>query len=215
MRKLLQENKIFVVAYLGVLFSVLALKYFYSKEELFLSINATHSNWADLVFPFITFLGDGIMVILICAVLLFISFRYSVQLLIIYLISSQITQLLKRFVFYDFARPSKYFEGIANLHFVEGVELNKMMSFPSGHTTSVFALMAFFSLIAKNKAYSLLFLILACLAAFSRIYLAQHFLEDTIAGSVIGVFTAFAVSSWLTNSTWFNSDKLSKSLLRK
>lgn len=215
MRKLLQENKIFIVGYIVLLFSVLALKYFYSKEELFLNVNATHSGWADLIFPYITFLGDGVMVLLFCAFFLFIKFRYSIQLLIIYLISSQITQILKRFVFYDYPRPSKYFEGIAELHLVEGVELNKMMSFPSGHTTSVFALMAFLSLISRNKNYSIICLVFACIAAFSRIYLAQHFLEDTIAGSVIGVFTAFAVSTWLTKYNWFNSDKLSKSLLRK
>lgn len=215
MRKLLQENRIFLIAYMAILFFVLALKFFYTKEELFLNINEVHSNWADFIFPFITYLGDGVMVLLICVLFLFVKFRYSLQLLIIYLISSQITQILKRFVFNDFQRPSKYFEGIADLHFVEGVELNKMMSFPSGHTTSVFALMAFLSLISKNKNYSLLFLTLACIAAFSRIYLAQHFLEDTIAGSVIGVFTAFAISVWLSKYNWFNSDKLSKSFLRK
>jgi membrane-associated phospholipid phosphatase len=80
-----------------------------------------------------------------------------------------------------------------------------MMSFPSGHTTSVFAFMAFLSIITKNKLFSILYLLMAIFAAYSRMYLAQHFLEDVITGSIIGVVTAFVVTTLLNNFNWFQS----------
>jgi membrane-associated phospholipid phosphatase len=46
---------------------------------------------------------------------------------------------------------------------------------------------------------------MAIFAAYSRMYLAQHFLEDVIAGSVIGVLSAFAVMTLLSNFNWFQS----------
>jgi len=215
MRKLLQENRVFALSYLTVLIIVFSLKLFFSKEEIFLFVNSHHSPLADFIFPYITYLGDGITIIVISILLLWVRFQLAIQSVIIYIVSSEITQILKRFVFEDYARPGKYFEGIAELHFVEGIEIHKMMSFPSGHTTSVFAFITFLVLISKNKSYSILFLALACIAAYSRIYLAQHFLEDTIAGSLIGVFSAIVITLILENSKWFNSPKLKLSLRKK
>ena len=215
MRKLLQENKFFVIAYLLVLITVLGLKLFYSKEVIFLSINAHNSEFGDKFFPIITHLGDGITIIVLTILFLWISYRYSLLSLLIYTISSQIVQILKRVFFSSYPRPSKYFEGKADLHFVDGVRLHQMMSFPSGHTTSIFALMAFLAIITKNKYVGILYVIIACLVAYSRIYLSQHFLEDTIAGSMIGVLSAFIITYVLERYTWYKSSWLDRSLRKK
>lgn len=215
MRKLFQENKPFLVGYLIVLISVLILKLMYSKEVLFLTVNGNHNSIGDVVFPYVTYLGDGITIILFTLILLFFNYRKAILSLMIYVVSSQITQILKRTVFSEEPRPSKYFEGKASLHFVDGVQIHQMMSFPSGHTTSIFAFMAFLAIITKNKSIGILFLLIACIGAFSRIYLAQHFLEDTIAGSVIGVLSAFMITNILQKYKWYQSPALDKSLLRK
>lgn len=212
MRKLLQENKIFLIAYLAVLFTVLMFKLFYTKEEIFLFINAHNSPFGDSFFPMITHLGDGILIIVITILFLWISYRYALLSLLIYTISSQIVQILKRVFFSSFPRPSKYFEGKADLHFVDGVRLHQMMSFPSGHTTSIFAFMTFMAIITKNKTVGALYVIIACIVAFSRIYLSQHFLEDTIAGSIIGVLSAFTITYVLERYTWYKSSWLDRSL---
>jgi membrane-associated phospholipid phosphatase len=205
MRKLIQENKVFFIGYLLILMTVLSLFGLFGKEACFLFVNSNFSSVSDTLFPYITHFGDGITIVIFTIILVFVSYRMAIQSGMIYIISSQITQILKRTVFNDIPRPSKYFDGIANLHFVDGVEIHKMMSFPSGHTTSIFAFMAFLSIITKNKSISVLYLLMACLGAYSRMYLAQHFLEDVIAGSVIGVLSAFAVMTLLSNFKWFQS----------
>ncbi len=215
MRKLLQENKFFVIAYLTVLVSVLILKLFYSKEVIFLSINAHNSAFGDMFFPIITHLGDGITIIILTILLLWVSYRYSLLSLLIYTISSQVVQILKRVFFSTYPRPSKYFEDRTDLHFVDGVRLHQMMSFPSGHTTSIFAFMTFLAIITKNKFIGIFYLIIACVVAFSRIYLSQHFLEDTIAGSMIGVLSAFMITYVLERYTWYKSSWLDRSLRKK
>jgi membrane-associated phospholipid phosphatase len=61
-------------------------------------------------------------------------------------------------------------------------------SFPSGHTLSAFALYGFLAFSSKNKTVStVLLLALAVLVAISRVYLLQHFLQDILMGSVLGV----------------------------
>lgn len=215
MRKLLQENRHYIIGYLLILFTALIFKLIYTKEEIFLFINAQHSALGDALFPYITYLGDGIFIIILTILLLWVSYRHALLSLLIYTVSSQLVQLLKRGFFSSYPRPSKYFEGKADLHFVEGVQLHQMMSFPSGHSASIFALMTFFAIVSKNKMLSLLYLVIACVVAFSRIYLAQHFLEDTMVGSLIGVFSGFSITFILEKYTWYKSSWLDQSLRKK
>lgn len=215
MRKLFAENKSFVLAYLLVLIVALSLKFFYTKEELFLAVNLNHNAIADQFFKFLTHVGDGLMFIAIVVILLFVEYRKAILAFAVYLISSQIAQFLKRVVFEEVPRPRKYFEGLQELHFVDGVQVHNMMSFPSGHTTSAFALAAFLTIISKNKNLGCIYLIIAALIAYSRLYLAQHFFEDVMMGSVIGVFSAFITTYFLQRSNWYNNQKLDYSLLVK
>jgi membrane-associated phospholipid phosphatase len=76
------------------------------------------------------------------------------------------------------------------LHFVDGVEMATHFSFPSGHTTFAFAFFGFLALNSTKTIFKLLYLFLAVLVALSRIYLLQHFLIDTIVGSMIGFLCA-------------------------
>jgi len=72
--------------------------------------------------------------------------------------------------------------------------LHSSNSFPSGHTTSAFALATVLVLIFRKQKIAIPCLIGATLVAYSRIYLAQHFLQDTIAGALIG--TLFGMLSY-------------------
>lgn len=215
MRNLFAENRSFVLAYLLVLIIALSLKFFYTKETLFLAVNLNHNALADQFFKFLTHVGDGLMFIVIVVILLFVEYRKSILAFAIYIVSSQIAQFLKRVVFEEVPRPKKYFEGLQELHFVDGVQVHNMMSFPSGHTTSAFALAAFLTLIAKNKNVGCIYLIIAILIAYSRMYLAQHFFEDVMMGSIIGVFSAFITTYFLQRSNWYKNQKLNYSLLSK
>jgi membrane-associated phospholipid phosphatase len=45
------------------------------------------------------------------------------------------------------------------------------------------------AILTENKTLKMAYFIFASLAAFSRVYLSQHFLMDAMAGSIIGILT--------------------------
>jgi membrane-associated phospholipid phosphatase len=72
-----------------------------------------------------------------------------------------------------------------------------MNSFPSGHTTSVFALAVLLALNTNDKRISLIYLVTAIITGYSRIYLGQHFLADVVTGALIGMLSALLVYWYL------------------
>lgn len=163
------------------------------KGDIHLWINQYHSPFFDRLFCLITLLGDGWVVTLPVLLLLFVSFRDSVFILVAYLSTGLVAQIMKRFVFEDCARPVRFFQDNAQLHLVEGVRMLGSHSFPSGHATSAFALFLGLALISRKRSLQFPALLLATGVAFSRVYLSQHFLGDIVAGSLIGTLGALAI----------------------
>ena len=98
-------------------------------------------------------------------------------------------------LFFASPRPFAYFEQLhraSELTDVNGV-LSDFLSFPSGHTTAAFAVYTLLALytVPRLKPYFVLPLLFAATGvAVSRVYLAVHFCEDVLAGSVLGVCIA-------------------------
>ena len=68
-------------------------------------------------------MGDGLFVLILCAVLLFFSFRLSAYIFTTYAFTGIFVQLLKRLFFDDVLRPAGYFKDTASLYLVEGVKM--------------------------------------------------------------------------------------------
>lgn len=179
--------------------------------EVHLWFNQFHAPFFDGIFPIITYLGDGLGWIIFSVLFLFIKYRFGLFIFISGLVSGAITQILKRFVFDEVARPTSFFTQ-NEIPLVPFVEYHTNFSFPSGHATSAFALFLALSIIVGKKQYQFLFFLLAFLAAFSRIYLHQHFLRDTLAGASIGVM-ATILMYLIFWEKWKNEPTLNKSLL--
>ena len=106
------------------------------------------------------------------------------------------------------------------LPLVEGVKMNYWFSFPSGHTTSFFALFFALSIICTyhltaKRPYSTLacgllqaaLWALAALGGYSRIYLSQHFAADVFAGMIVGIgitIVCYSVLHRYETKKWFN-----------
>ena len=70
---------------------------------------------------------------------------------------------------------------------VPGSPIAAWRSFPSGHTAGAFTALGFFAVISKHRVVEILYVILAALVAFSRLYLGQHYLHDVAAGICIAM----------------------------
>jgi membrane-associated phospholipid phosphatase len=184
---LIKGNKGFFLVYAILLITVGALQLWFTQEQLFLVINASHNTFSDILFTWITYLGDGLFFIIIIVVLLFRRYWQALLGSIIFLSSAFIAQLLKRLVFSEFRRPFAELGDTHELYSVPGVEQVMTLSFPSGHTVTIFALAIFAATTLFSKKWGLLLLISASLIGFSRVYLGQHYVADVYFGSIIGM----------------------------
>lgn len=174
------------------------------KFEIHQALNRYHDYVLDFVFSTLTFLGDGIFAVLVSFIFFFFDKKKGVFILSTFLISSLLAQLLKNFVFDDFMRPYHYIQsGALHVPIVSGIKMHASHSFPSGHTTTIFALTAAFSLFYQSKKIGASLFVIAFFVGFSRIYLSQHFLEDTLAGSILGVTTSFVIHPILMKNRSF------------
>jgi membrane-associated phospholipid phosphatase len=180
---------------IGVIFSV-------EKMSLHLWFNQWHNEFFDPFFSFATHMAEGWFIGVIVLLALLYKLRYGIAGLIGIALSGITTQLLKRLIFSDQFRPTKVFEGIADLHLVQGVTMHSNHSFPSGHATGAFALFLFSAFLFNNKWLQLLSYFLALITAYSRVYLSQHFFEDIVAGSMIGILVCLGVLTLIVNQSW-------------
>jgi membrane-associated phospholipid phosphatase len=90
-------------------------------------------------------------------------------------------------------RPRTFLQPDQYHYFIDGVTGGGWASFPSGHTTTAFAIATIMALHARKQWMAILYLVLAICVGYSRIYLGQHFPQDVLAGSIIGVFFAACI----------------------
>ncbi len=189
MKEFVKHNYIFVSIYILLLFKIGTILLHHGKVQIHQSINSFVSNeYFDIFFKLITHLGDGIFAILIVVIVLFFNVKKSVYVLLSYVFASLISTIIKNYIYVNTCRPSFAFQYFVRepLKLVEGVEMNIFNSFPSGHSTTAFAVFISLMFLSKNFFIKFLCLLLACLAAYSRTYLSQHWLVDIYFGSIIG-----------------------------
>jgi membrane-associated phospholipid phosphatase len=199
LKQLIQQQGLFFSLYLLVfgvgLFFTLSVDKLPGHELL----NQYNAPFFDTFFYYITYLGDGVISVIILAIVAIYNYRYALVGALSFGLAALMTHVLKVSVYDHVERPYialwNYFHHNPNSHLV--LETNKLHnSFPSGHTTGAFAIFMFLALYSKNKWIGLICCLIAILSSFSRVYLSQHFVEDTLAGSVIGMgisLMAFAI----------------------
>ncbi|MGN6604803.1 MAG: phosphatase PAP2 family protein [Ginsengibacter sp.] len=194
LKSVYKENRTFFLAYIILLLIAGFILIANTKQAGFILLNPYHSPFLDFVFEGITLFGDGLFTILFCVVLLFVRKRYlSFMVFVSFALSGITTQVIKDFV--SEARPALFLQKTNYPYFIDHVTLHNYHSFPSGHSTSAFALASILAFAVKDKKYTFPLLIFAMLVGYSRIYLGQHFLLDVSFGSLMGVL--FSVLAWM------------------
>ena len=163
-----------------------------SAWELDLAILRTiHVDWhcppLDLLFTIFSFLGLGGVQAALCFGFLFIpKMRHFTTVCIYAIIISglPVAQLMKKLIPRD--RPS-------NLAWTTPQEEWLANSFPSGHTSTSFAVATMICILRGKEASWLeriAWFSFAILVAISRVYRAVHWPSDVLAGAFAGIFSA-------------------------
>lgn len=204
LKTIIIENKYFFIPYfifflLGG-FEVML----YPREEILLWLNKNNTPFLDNFFYWATNFGDGLFYVIIILILCLIRFRYAFAGLLSFLTSGAAAQIIKYFA--DTPRPKTYLGELYNLHYVAGVDIYALYSFPSGHSASAFSLFLLLSFITPYKSLGLIYFLCALIIGISRVYLSQHFFVDVWFGSFLGViFTSFSilwVDYWMQEHKW-------------
>ncbi len=185
----------FTMVMIGILFLL-----GFSKGTIHLTMNSWYHPYLDTFFRIMTWLGDGLIYVFFLPLIALFRWRWFLGLLFSGIITLLLTGFLKQVVFDGEPRPVKYFENQHELRLVEGVDNHHYNSFPSGHTLAAFACYGFLAFVVRSSGLKGFFFLIAFLVGYSRIYLSQHFLQDVVAGAVLGTFSAslgYYFMSWI------------------
>ena len=220
MKEFFKQNGVFLGLSL-ILVIVLGLALLYiPKGELHLFLCDRHTPARDIFFRYYTHVAEWFPYVVCIAVLLFGRIGDGVFASSAMLLSALSTQVIKHIV--NAPRPVIWFGNNMpeiNLPLVEGVKMNLWFSFPSGHTTSFFALAFVVGILMSQKwpKYGVLIqvvlFVLATLGGYSRIYLSQHFSADVFAGVIVGVsitILCYVVFDRYKDQKWFNFRLIAK-----
>jgi membrane-associated phospholipid phosphatase len=176
------------------------------KVQIHRNMNAYVGNLTvDEFFAYATHLGDGLFAVIIALLYLLKNVRVSLYILLSYAGAGIVSYILKHWVYYEVTRPHFVFQYYVReqLKLIEGVDIVAFHSFPSGHALSAFALFFCLLFVTKNHLLKLLFFILAVVAAYSRVYLSQHWLIDVYVGSMIGfIFAVLLYVVFYSQNKW-------------
>lgn len=162
----------------------------YGKDESFLMINGHYSVQADYFFNWVTFLGEWLLWVPLFVYALFYKRDFLIAVAVALVVCTLITHLFKRVIYVGQPRPLRLLEGLAR-----AVPLlkhnNYVNSFPSGHTSTAFTTSLLLAFIVRRRWAPYVFTSVAFLVGYSRVYLAQHFVTDVLAGILVGIVSSY------------------------
>lgn len=175
----------------------------YTQVQQFRLVNGLHDPYADMFFRYFTNIGDGLFIVAVAVLLIFARFKYAILTMVSFLLSGLLAQVIKKTV--KMPRPGSIFKDDPNWHTLPDYHIHGNYSFPSGHTTSIFALMLVLYYVFPGQRKSPLLFIVACLAGYSRVYLSQHWTGDVYVGALVGTLVTFILIYIFNQMRWYHS----------
>jgi membrane-associated phospholipid phosphatase len=193
--KYLKSKKLFFYLYLWFLILALILTFTEIKGFGIFWFDNHRSNALNIFFEAITKLGEYYIFIFFILYYLIKKSRVSFSIMALGVLMPFISYALKSY--FKHPRPLTYFyKYLKNVNF-KGIEDMQYHtghnSFPSGHTFAAFAIFTLLMLTTKSRSWQIIYLLLAVFVGLSRVYLAQHFIEDVAFGSFLGVIMAILI----------------------
>ena len=173
------------------------------KGTVFTQLNAIHRPSLDVFFKNITYLGDASYALLILLYFLYNKpFEWPFKFTVGFLIHGFFVHLFKQWLAKGALRPYAFFTEAGTVErylWVEGVSMKMLNSFPSGHTTTVFFFASFMAVYAQKKELTYGLVVIAAIAALSRVYLGQHWFQDIYVGALFGCCSTF-LAQWIVQA---------------
>ena len=223
MRNLFRQNAIFISLSLMLLIALGLALLCVEKGDLHLLLCDHHTPARDIFYRYYTHIAEWFPYVVCVAVLLFGRLGDGLFASACQAFAALTTQIIKHILVAP--RPLTWFAEHmpdVQLPLAEGVRMNYWLSFPSGHTTSFFAL-AFAVCILLTKSHRIpslpgilvqfLLFFAAALGGYSRIYLSQHFAADVFGGMLVGcliTIVCYAIFSRYEGKKWYNYRVLQK-----
>ena len=157
-------------SWLSVMILALFILVLMGSYEFSIKVNNQSSIIFDYFFKYITYVGDGVFLYILSFALIIFNRKWAFLSIISLLITTIVVQILKRLLFDNFYRPSRFFKDLiddGSWHLVDGVELYDRFSFPSGHTALSFCFFYYYLLLLKIK---FLVFIIDHVSFFSRVF---------------------------------------------
>ena len=195
----MENNWLFVLVTALLVMGNLYLLFTSQQGDTLILINKYRTPFWDYFFKIGTKFGEPVAYVGVALIISSVSYRKATFAVMAGLAAGILAALLK--LYFAEARPMRWFfdnfEGIWHglNHFEEEWRSwDETGSFPSGHTSSAFALYGFIAFNARRGklAITLLCVVLAVMVGFSRMYLLYHFLRDVTAGAALGTVVAIA-----------------------
>lgn len=167
--------------------------------RLFIFINhLPHNFLMDTFFGVLTFSGIYGSIYLVFAIIQYFKNKKKFKRQMIALLLAEVIYifLIEIFLKNIIVRPRPQFS-IADV--VLPYDFSRSFSFPSGHSTIVFA--AAFILGRGNKRHKWFYYLFAFLIDFSRIYLGKHYPSDVVVGALFGLVIgklSLIITGWIT-----------------
>ena len=186
-----------------------ALNLLFSHGEEILWLNTWRTTPLRFFFQAATYLGEAIAFIVVGFYLMRLRYRYALVVALIGMSVGPVTYSVKRS--FSVPRPATFFAKTGRPEAMVAVPSVKPItghtSFPSGHTAAAFALFSTATLgltetSPHRKRWGLVFALAAILTACSRVFLAQHFLPDVLAGTFFGLLVG---GVWWHFARWLES----------
>ena len=166
---MIKSEKYFLLTFVGIWIAALLFLLVVGKVESHLLLNSYHTDILDTFFRYFTQVGGWVPCAVAGVLLVFKKWRVPVVILAGQLTATLITTPLKRII--RAPRPSVVLQELGiQFPTVEGVDLHTTLSFPSGHTSAVFAFCFAMAIFCPKWWQKILCLLVAIVGGYSRIY---------------------------------------------